>query len=379
MATSDTFCSVLWNHQFIDGTGRVKPCCRYADRFKPEEHTLDNYSIQQIFDSDFQNNLRSRVLAGKRLEGCRRCYEEEDNNKKSLRIRHNEHPKIGSKGINTKDYKLEYLELSLSNDCNLMCRMCDSRYSHKLFDEEQEYLGKTYSKHRHTKANLSSIYPHLKDMKFIKFTGGEPLIIKDHWTLLEYAVKHDYAKNIRLNYSTNCTVWPKKRIVDIWKQFDYIELAISLDSIMPQENEYQRHLTDHIQALANIEKYVEIADEVGISINARPTITIYNAYHLPETLEWLWERNIKINPTHLTYPEHLALTVLPKNNKQVIQNKYDNFVYKDNSIKILCDYIAKYMHSEDRSDLWNQFLKHTAFWDNSRSQNFNNACPYYIH
>ena len=177
--------------------------------------------------------------------------------------------------------------------------MCDSRYSHKLFDEEQEYLGKTYSKHRHTKANLSSIYPHLKDMKFIKFTGGEPLIIKDHWTLLEYAVEHDYAKNIRLNYSTNCTVWPKKRIVDIWKQFDYIELAISLDSIMPQENEYQRHLTNHSQALANIEKYVEIADEVGININARPTITIYNAYHLPETLEWLWERNIKIN-SHFT-------------------------------------------------------------------------------
>ena len=147
---------------------------------------------------------------------------------------------------------------------------------------------------------------------------------------------------------------------------------------MPQENEYQRHLTDHTQALANIEKYVEIADEVGISINARPTITIYNAYHLPETLEWLWERNIKINPTHLTYPKHLALTVLPKNNKQIIQHKYDNFVYKDNSIKELCDYIAKYMHSEDCSDLWNQFLKHTAFWDNSRSQNFSDACPYYV-
>ena len=61
---------------------------------------------------------------------------------------------------------------------------------------------------------------------------------------------------------------------------------------MPQENEYQRHLTNHSQAIKNIEKYVEIADEVGININARPTITIYNAYHLPETLEWLWERNI---------------------------------------------------------------------------------------
>ena len=116
MATSDTFCSVLWNHQFIDGTGRVKPCCRYEDRFKPEEHTLDNYSIQQIFVSDFQNNHRSRVLAGKSLEGCRRCYEEEDNNKKSLRIRHNEHPKIGSKGINTKAVSYTHLTLPTNRE-----------------------------------------------------------------------------------------------------------------------------------------------------------------------------------------------------------------------------------------------------------------------
>ena len=48
------------------------------------------------------------------------------------------------------------------------------------------------------------------------------------------------------------------------------------------------------------------------TVIARPTITIYNAYHLPETLEWLDKKQIKINPTHLTYPEHLSLTVLPK-------------------------------------------------------------------
>lgn len=374
---SKTFCSVLWNHQMVDGTGRVKPCCRFLEEERPEEHTLDNDSIQNIFDSDFQNDLRERVLRGERLEGCRRCYEEEDNNKKSLRMRLNEHPKVGAKNVDLKDYKLEYLELSLSNDCNLMCRMCDSRYSHKLFEEELEYQGKTFSKTKRTKANLDSIYPHLKDMKYIKFTGGEPLIITDHWKLLEHAVEKGYAKNIRLNYSTNCTVFPKQKIVDIWKEFDHIELAVSLDSIIKEENEYQRHLTNHDQALTNIEKYVEVADEVGMTVLARPTVTIYNAYHLPETLEWLDDRNIKFNPTHLTYPSHLSVTILPESQKQIIRNKYTQHKYKNDEIKKFCDYIITYMDSEDKTDLLPKFKSHTEFWDKSRSQDFATACPYY--
>ena len=374
---SKTFCSVLWNHQMVDGTGRVKPCCRFLEEYRPKEHTLDNDSIQNIFDSDFQNDLRKRILAGERLEGCRRCYEEEDNNKKSLRMRLNEHPKVGIHSVNTDDYKLEYLELSLSNDCNLMCRMCDSRYSFKLFNEEQEYHGKTFAKTRHTHANLDSIYPHLKDMKYIKFTGGEPLIIKDHWTLLEYAVGKGYAKNIRLNYSTNCTVWPKKKIVDIWKQFDHIELAVSLDSIVDKENEYQRHLTKHEEALKNIEKYVEVSKDVGMTIIARPTITIYNAYHLPETLEWLDERGIIINPTHLTYPLYLSVTVLPEKQKQIIRDKYANYNYTNDKIKNLCSYITTYMDSEDKTNLLNKFWSHTEFWDKSRNQSFKEVCSYY--
>jgi len=374
---SKTFCSVLWNHQMVDGTGRVKPCCRFLEDHRPKDHTLDNHSIQDIFDSDFQNDLRKRTLAGERLEGCTRCYEEEDNNKKSLRMRLNEHPKVGAKTVDTENYNLEYLELSLSNDCNLMCRMCDSRYSFKLFDEEQEYHGKTFSKTKHTKANLDSIYPHLKDMKYIKFTGGEPLIIKDHWTLLEHAVEKGYAKNIRLNYSTNCTVFPKKKIVDIWKEFDHVELAVSLDSIVQEENEYQRHLTNHKQALTNIEKYVKVKDEAGMTIVARPTITIYNAYHLPETLEWLDDRNIMLNPTHLTYPLYLSVTVLPKNQKDIIREKYNSYNYKNENIKKLCDYILTYMYSEDKSGILDKFKSHTAFWDMSRKQDFKTAYPYY--
>ena len=34
---SKTFCSMAWDHQFIDPTGRVKPCCRFfSDTFRTD-------------------------------------------------------------------------------------------------------------------------------------------------------------------------------------------------------------------------------------------------------------------------------------------------------------------------------------------------------
>ena len=76
---------------------------------------------------------------------------------KSLRQRYASHNKLGK--WNTNKHSIEWLELSISNDCNLMCRMCDSKYSHKLFDEELEYYGKTQAKTKRTKMNIESIFP----------------------------------------------------------------------------------------------------------------------------------------------------------------------------------------------------------------------------
>jgi hypothetical protein len=98
---------------------------------------------------------------------------------------------------------------------------------------------------------------------------------------------------------------------------------------------------------------------------------------LPETLEWLDDRNIMLNPTHLTFPLYLSLTVLPHSQKDIIKQKYHNYNYKNETIKNLCDYILTYMYSEDKSNILDKFKSHTAFWDKSRSQDFKTVYPYY--
>ena len=373
---NNTFCSSFWNHQMIDTTGKVKPCCRFIWNNNITENTLQEKTIQEIFNSEFMNKLRKDSLEGNQIPGCQRCYQEQEAGKKSLRQRINDNPATNHYDID--DPKINYLELAISNDCNLMCRMCSGRYSWKLYDEEVEYYNKILPYEKRTRSNIDCAYDLLPNLKYIKFTGGEPLIIKEHWQFIEKAVEKEYAKNITLNYSTNCTVFPKEKHIKLWKHFKKIEIAVSLDSITENENVYQRHLTDHNIAIKTIKKYSELAnDTLNIQLIGRPTVTIMNVYTLPETVEWLENLGIGTNPSHLMYPEWQSITVLPKHSKLMIKTKYENFEFKSEKTRSHCMYIINYMMSKDDSYLLNTFKNHTKFLDARRNQSFKDLYPYF--
>ena len=373
---NNTFCSSLWNHQMIDTTGKVKPCCRFVWDNDIPANTLKDKSIQEIFYSEFMQNLRKDSLQGKPIPGCERCYQEQAAGKKSLRERVNDN--VATKDYVLDDPKITYLELAISNDCNLMCRMCLGRYSWKLYDEEVEYYGKIPPYEKKTRSNIDCAYELLPNLQYIKFTGGEPLMIKEHWEFLQEAVDKGYAKDITLNYSTNCTVFPKDKHIELWKQFKKIEMAVSLDSIVESENIYQRHLTDHEIALKTIKKYSELSkDTLRMHVLGRPTVTIMNVYTLPETIEWLEELGISTNPSHLTHPEWQSVTVLPMNTKLQIKEKYENFDFKSSKAKNHCMYIINYMMSKDDSYLLDEFRQHTDFLDKKRNQSFKEQYPYF--
>lgn len=374
---NETFCSSLWNHQMIDPTGKVKPCCRFVwDQNMPKQ-SLETKTIEEIFYSDYMDTLRKDSLAGKKIAGCERCYQEQDAGKKSLRQRMNDNNATNKYSITNP--KINYLELAISNDCNLMCRMCSSRFSHKLYDDEIEFYGKADITNKKTRSNIDAAYKFIDSLSYIKFTGGEPLMIKEHWNLLEKAVNENYAKNITLNYSTNCTILPKDKQIKLWKNFKKIELALSLDSINTAENQYQRHLTNQSIVLNNIDIFVDLANSVlkNLVILSRPTITIYNIYNTPETLDYLLSKNINANPTHLTHPEFQSITVLPKKLKDIVKNKFNNYQHTSDKNKQSCDYLLNYMYSKDNSELYEEFLNYTYFLDKRRNQSFTETYPYF--
>lgn len=384
----NTWCSMAWMHQFIDPQGRVKPCCRFHMPADIEEkNNLNHKSLEEIFQGDFMNQIRSDMLKGNRTPGCVRCYQEEDSGKRSLRQRYNEmgglHPDDLIEDLNNPT--IRWMELAIGNDCNLACRMCDSRYAWKWFDDEQEMYGKTWSKDKRTKSDITSIDPFLNKIVHIKFTGGEPLIIPDHFKLLDKLSQQDSVGEMYLNYSTNLTIEPKQDTIDKWKKFKYIEFALSFDGI-GDTWELVRYPSKWQDAERVTQKFFSLTHEFDCRIGLRSTVSINNILNMPESFEWWIENwnsyastqfdfNQWINPTHLTFPKQLSTTVLPIKYKDRVAEKLTRMNLFEGKMKESINAQINYMYSKDDSHLLKDLKYYNEFLDNKRNQNFFVANP----
>lgn len=373
---------MAWMHQFLDPTGRVKPCCRFAEQHRPKENNLNEKSLSEVFHGNFMNDMRKKMLVGERIPGCIRCYQEEDSGKKSLRERYNSmedlDPNTLIKDISTPS--IRWIELAIGNDCNLACRMCDSRYSWKWYDDEKAMFDKTWSNAKHTKCDISSIDEFLKDLVHVKFTGGEPLIIPDHFVLLDKLSTHPFANEMYLNYSTNLTVKPKLETIEKWKKFKYIEFALSFDGIGDTWE-----LVRYPSKWKTVEKitqfFFKLTGELNCKIGLRSTVSVNNILNMPESFNWWidnWNKYATtefnpeqwINPTHLTYPNYLSTTVLPLRYKDKVAEKLvknNNFTGK---MKASIESQINYMYSKDDSYLLNDLKYYNSYLDKTRNQNF---------
>ena len=157
------------------------------------------------------------------------------------------------------------------------------------------------------------------------FAGGEPLITPYHYTVLDFLIERDYAKNIRLEYNTNLSTlkYKQRDLFDLWKQFKHVEIRASVDSL-EEYAEYQRYGTVWSNIVNNWKRVLEHPE---IVIRPQITITSLTLSKLPEFLDVLTEDlECKIDYDNgidgLTYniaivPEKLCIQNLPDDVKDM--------------------------------------------------------------
>ena len=102
---------------------------------------------------------------------------------------------------------------------------------------------------------------------------------------------------------------------------------------------------------------------------------------MPDTMMW-WHQNdfgpVKVmNPTHLTYPDWLSVTVLPENLKNLIKDKFENFQLNCNipEINEFLKYMIKIMYRKDDSRLLEKLKHYLNETDQFRKQDFTESYP----
>ena len=282
--------------------GTARPCCLAKDEITQADgskYNLKENTLEEIYHSEYMQDLRKDFLAGNKPETCQRCWDEEAAGRTSKRINSRVRLKEYYNSVdwtNTDPDQLWFIDLKLGNICNLKCRICGSWSSSKWAKEEIDYIPgidrKTHLAYKFLQDgawpreseifwdNLRTLLPNIK---YLEFTGGEPFLIEQHFELLRYAVEQGYSKNIEIHYNTNGTVLPAAE--NLWNNFKRVEIAFSIDNT-GERFEYERYGARWDEVQDNIVKFNAMRNS-RITTQLCTTINIQNVYYLPEICDWI--------------------------------------------------------------------------------------------
>lgn len=311
-----TVCPIPWMHIELGHGGVYRPCCVSQQTLG----TTKTKTILETFAGADLESLRSRMIAGEKPAGCNKCWKAESNGLVSNRIYH--------KNLLQKKFVLNYLDnpkltsldLKPGNTCNFKCRICDPTNS--SLHAQERAKTKTIKIAPLDNWFNDSVIKQIKDitptLTNIDIYGGEPFLIKDVNQVLQHAIDTGYAKNIRLHYNSNGSIYPKN-LIPLWTHFNHIDIQFSIDAIGA------RFELERGGNWAEVESNILQIKSLGLpncQINIMPAIGAMNIFYIDEVVDWATKHDLPVNPLFVHYPPGLALTALTNQAKQQLKSKF---------------------------------------------------------
>jgi radical SAM protein with 4Fe4S-binding SPASM domain len=315
----DTLCAVPWMHLNFEPNGKVVPCC-LTSQYLYFAGDLNTQSIEEIWNSDNMKNLRVQMMNGQEPKICNKCFDREKVTGESGRIYHNRDfpevidiiPEITRPDGTCESMELKYWDFRFSNLCNFKCRSCGPRYSSAWIPDAKamglpdvealkpENQDKVWSIGQvDSKLNYDFLKDQIHTVQRIYFAGGEPLLMDEHWKILDMLVENKRF-DVKLSYNTNCSTltYGKKNVIDYWSKWEWgkIEVWPSIDEL-GERAELIRSGTVWSKVEQNLKDLTTLKN-----IILRPGITVgaWNVFRLPEIIRYLVEIGVII-PGPLEY------------------------------------------------------------------------------
>ena len=363
--------------------GTARPCCLAIDEITQADGTkysLKENTLEEIYHSDYMQNLRQEFLAGSKPSTCQRCWQEEAAGRTSKRINSRIRLKEYYDSVdwnNLNPDQLWFIDLKLGNICNLKCRICGSWSSSKWAKEEIDYVPgidrKTHLAYkflqdgawpRESEVFWDNLRTLLPNIKYLEFTGGEPFLIEQHFELLRYAVETGDSKHIEIHYNTNGTVFPDAE--NLWNNFKRVEIAFSIDNTKDRF-EYERYGADWNEVQDNILKFNSMRNS-RITTQLCTTINIQNVYYLPEICDWISTQtfdHIYFNMLH--DPWHMCISRMTAPAQQLVIDRLTSHEFSTkHRAEVLR--IVQFIKNGEGSD-GKEFLQKMQTTDKYRQQN----------
>lgn len=351
------FCLAKWTQVTMHLHNGMTHSCHH-----PAPHKISLAEIKRdptaLHNSVQKKQARKEMLEGKRPSECQYCWNIEDNSESfSDRVFKSSEPwsEPHFEEITNmhwrENFMPKYVEVSFSNVCNFKCAYCGPVYSSKWMEEinkhggyklqSTEYNGLTEIEKNKTKPYKHSDpnpyvdafwewWPKLySNLDTFRITGGEPLLSKDFWVLLDDIISKDNPnRNLKLSINSNLGV--EDGLID--KLIEKLERIIAEDRVKEciiytscdaygKQAEYIRYGLDFNKLFANIDKILERLPKVTVVIMSTFNIFSIFSYHkLVKAISDLkikhfniqryWNSPIILDTSYLRYPSFLSFKLL---------------------------------------------------------------------
>jgi radical SAM protein with 4Fe4S-binding SPASM domain len=400
LTASKSFCMMPWVHMHAFPDGRAYPCC-LADYWHPVGDLRKN-TMEEIWNQDAYKTIRINMLDDKPSKECTKCYEQEANGFFSMRYDSNRNyghhiqdvEKTHADGTHP-EFKIRYWDVRFSNLCNFRCRSCGPIFSSnwyndhvKLYGNVPDVLKRPMERVEYTTGDeegmLEQMERHIPYLEQVYFAGGEPLIMKEHYYLLEKLI--EYGKtDVRIQYNTNFSElrYKDKHVFDYWKHFKNVSVGASLDASGTRA-ELMRKGTDWQQTVENRKRMMQEVPHVDFYIAA--TISNMNVLHILDFhKEWVELGLVKPKDFNFNIcqgPDWYRIDALPDSFKRdVVVPAYERHLEwlrpRDDLQRASNGYSSaiNFMLAEDKSNMWEKFVAETKKLDDVRQENFWETFP----
>jgi organic radical activating enzyme len=231
---SPTMCLAKWLQSTVYlMNGHTHSCHHPNAHFIPVSEIKRNPAA--LHNTEYKMTKRLEMLSGERPKECQYCWNVEDlpGDHMSDRTYKSANPNWGypftqrvlDSGVG-EDIMPSYLEVAFENTCNLKCMYCSPDISSKWMEESERYgpyptttkngdlevikwLKKMPIPHKENNPYVDAFWqwwPDLyKNLETFRITGGEPLLSKNTWKVLEH-IKANPRKDFTISINTNMMV-----------------------------------------------------------------------------------------------------------------------------------------------------------------------------
>lgn len=341
---STTLCLAKWFWVTMHfGMGANHSC------YHPLVHKWDLEAVKKnpmaLHNTEQKKQERKEMLSSKRPKGCEYCWTVEDLPGNHVSDRMNKSSSFWAKPFldtvknatwDSDEIYPTYLEISFSNKCNFMCSYCSPGQSSRWFQEIKKHGSYPVRDLTTQKENLSNqideednpFIKHFwkwfddayKHLKVLRITGGEPLLTKSFFIMLEHVKKN---KNEDLVLSVNTNLGVKDETIDELIRQSYnihnyvkkFKLYTSIDT-WGKQAEYIRYGLDTNKFEKNLRR---IAEAPNIQIHIMITFGALSIFSfgdlIKKIVEWKKEygkNKIMFDIAILTNPTQFDVGILPE-------------------------------------------------------------------